>query len=289
MSFTAKDVQALRQATRRRDDGCQARPRGQRRRRRGRGAVAAGEGPGQGGRAGRPGQHPGRRGAVFVDGNVGSIVQLKCETDFVASSERFKTLVSDMAALVAAKGDRGDGRARQGDRGPAPHPEGAHRARARSCGSRPMPATSLDSYLHVQGGRGINAVLVELAGGNAQLAHDIAVHVAFARPKYLQPGGRAGRRRREGAGHARGHHPQRGQAGAGHRARSSRAGSTGTSRRSACWSSPTPRTTSSRSASSSAGPRSCASPRSRSAESPGGQRLAGRSRRPRRPSGGGWC
>ena len=43
----------------------------------------------------------------------------------------------------------------------------------------------LDSYLHVQGGRGVNAVLVELAGGTPQLAHDIAVHIAFARPKYL--------------------------------------------------------------------------------------------------------
>ena len=43
----------------------------------------------------------------------------------------------------------------------------------------------LDSYLHIQGGRGVNAVLVELAGGNPQLAHDIAVHIAFARPQYL--------------------------------------------------------------------------------------------------------
>ncbi|MFM8481729.1 MAG: translation elongation factor Ts, partial [Actinomycetota bacterium] len=37
----------------------------------------------------------------------------------------------------------------------------------------------------IQGGRGVNAVLVEMAGGTADLAHDIAVHVAFARPKYL--------------------------------------------------------------------------------------------------------
>ena len=43
----------------------------------------------------------------------------------------------------------------------------------------------LDSYLHIQGGRGVNAVLVQLAGGTPQLAHDIAVHIAFARPKYL--------------------------------------------------------------------------------------------------------
>ena len=44
----------------------------------------------------------------------------------------------------------------------------------------------LESYLHVQNGRGVNGVLVELAGGSAELAHDIAVHIAFARPEYLR-------------------------------------------------------------------------------------------------------
>jgi elongation factor Ts len=43
----------------------------------------------------------------------------------------------------------------------------------------------LESYTHIQGGRGVNAVLVELADGSPELAHDVAVHVAFARPKYL--------------------------------------------------------------------------------------------------------
>ena len=43
----------------------------------------------------------------------------------------------------------------------------------------------LDSYLHVQGGRGVNGVLVEMSGASAELAHDVAVHVGFARPKYL--------------------------------------------------------------------------------------------------------
>ncbi|MFM9131366.1 MAG: translation elongation factor Ts, partial [Actinomycetota bacterium] len=43
----------------------------------------------------------------------------------------------------------------------------------------------LESYTHVQGGRGVNVVLVEMKGGSADLGHDIAVHVAFARPRYL--------------------------------------------------------------------------------------------------------
>jgi elongation factor Ts len=44
---------------------------------------------------------------------------------------------------------------------------------------------TLDSYLHLQDGRGVNAVLVELQGGDKELAHDIAVHIAFSKPPFL--------------------------------------------------------------------------------------------------------
>ena len=33
--------------------------------------------------------------------------------------------------------------------------------------------------------RGVNGVLVEMANGTPELAHDVAVHIAFARPQYL--------------------------------------------------------------------------------------------------------
>ena len=54
----------------------------------------------------------------------------------------------------------------------------------------------LDSYLHLQDGRGVNAVLVELDGGDKELAHDIAVHIAFTKPAYLHRDEVPGRRRR---------------------------------------------------------------------------------------------
>lgn len=43
---------------------------------------------------------------------------------------------------------------------------------------------ALGAYLHTQNGRGVNGVLVELSGGTDDLAHDLAVHIAFARPNY---------------------------------------------------------------------------------------------------------
>jgi elongation factor Ts len=44
----------------------------------------------------------------------------------------------------------------------------------------------IGSYLHLQNGRGVNAVLVEVSGANEALAHEIALHVAFARPEFLR-------------------------------------------------------------------------------------------------------
>ena len=43
----------------------------------------------------------------------------------------------------------------------------------------------VDTYIHHQSGRGVNAVAVVLKGGSEEIAHDIAVHIAFAKPGYL--------------------------------------------------------------------------------------------------------
>ncbi|MCB0960771.1 MAG: translation elongation factor Ts, partial [Acidimicrobiales bacterium] len=43
----------------------------------------------------------------------------------------------------------------------------------------------IDTYVHRQDGRGVLGVIVELDGGTQELAHDIAVHIAFTKPKYL--------------------------------------------------------------------------------------------------------
>lgn len=122
--------------------------------------------------------------ALVLDGNVGAIVKLKCETDFVAGSDQFKAEAETLAKLVAASG------------------EGAVSERAKELDDLKITlkenidlgevvridaaaGNEIGTYLHVQGGRGVNAVLVEMSGATPQLAHDVAVHIAFARPKYL--------------------------------------------------------------------------------------------------------
>ena len=43
--------------------------------------------------------------AVVRNGNVAAIVEIRCETDFVAKSDEFTSLVDEMAARVCADGE----------------------------------------------------------------------------------------------------------------------------------------------------------------------------------------
>ena len=122
--------------------------------------------------------------SLVVDGNVGAIVELKSETDFVAGSDQFKAEAQALAELVAAKGvDAVADRAEQLEDIKVTLKENI--GLGEIVRIEAAEGNVLGSYEHMQGGRGVNAVLVEVAGGDAELAHDVAVHIAFARPKYL--------------------------------------------------------------------------------------------------------
>ena len=125
-------------------------------------------------------------GAVAIgraDG-VAAIVQLRSETDFVAKSEQFVALASSLADLVASKGEAAvDERTEEIDNLKLTLKENISVGRVVRIEA---PADGVvDSYLHTQAGRGVNAVVVALEGGSAELAHDIAAHIAFARPTYI--------------------------------------------------------------------------------------------------------
>jgi elongation factor Ts len=125
-------------------------------------------------------------GAVAVGRAEGaaSIVQLRSETDFVAMSPEFVALVTDLADRVAVIGENATEQLTdQVDQLKTSLKENISigqvvRITAPSGGV-------VDSYLHLQGGRGVNAVVVALEGGTEALAHDVAAHIAFARPLYI--------------------------------------------------------------------------------------------------------
>ena len=122
--------------------------------------------------------------AVAGDGDAVAVVQLKCETDFSAKNEGFTWLVQALAGSVL-------------DRGPGAVDE--HAAQLESLKLtlkenievgvverlQAADGNILDSYVHRQEGRGVNAVVVEGCGVGAEALHQVALHVAFAKPQYL--------------------------------------------------------------------------------------------------------
>jgi elongation factor Ts len=114
-----------------------------------------------------------------------AIVQLKSETDFSAKSNEFVALAQDLADAVAAHGPGAAAgfESRIDDlkvtlKENIQLGEIVHVARAEG--------KVVDSYVHVQDGRGVNGVITVLDGGTPELAHDVSIHIAFTKPSYLR-------------------------------------------------------------------------------------------------------
>src|SRR3954471_9139851 len=123
--------------------------------------------------------------AITRDGNVAAMVELKCETDFVAKSPDFVNLADELAAMVAAKGEQAASeRSDAIDELKVVLKENIELGRV--VRFEAASGNALDTYLHVQSDRGVNGVLVELKNGSQELAHDLAVHIAFGKPEYLR-------------------------------------------------------------------------------------------------------
>lgn len=122
--------------------------------------------------------------AIGRSGRVASIVQVRSETDFVAKSDQFVAFASSLADLVAEDGEAAlDAKSDEIDTLKITLKENISVGRVVRI-EAPEDGV-VDSYLHLQAGRGVNAVVVALDGGTAELAHDIAAHIAFARPSYI--------------------------------------------------------------------------------------------------------
>ncbi len=123
--------------------------------------------------------------AVVRQDAVAAMVELRCETDFVAKSPEFVSLADELAALVVAKGEGAAAeRTEEVDRLRTTLKENISVGRVIRVEAQPDEV--LDTYLHVQAGRGVNGVVIVVRGGSQELAHDLAVHIAFAKPSYLR-------------------------------------------------------------------------------------------------------
>ena len=130
---------------------------------------------------------------IAGDGKLGSMIEINCETDFVAKNDDFLKMTRDCAELVAGKNPAdvaalsalpmGDGTV-----------ESARTALVGKIGEnmsirrfvRVEAKGKLASYIH--GGAKIG-VLLDLVGGDDQLAKDLAMHIAASKPKSLDSTG----------------------------------------------------------------------------------------------------
>jgi elongation factor Ts len=123
--------------------------------------------------------------AVATAASGAAIVELRCETDFVAKADSFVALAEEMAELVAAKGESAtDDKAAAIDELKTTLKENISVGRVVHFPVR--AGDVLGTYKHMQAGRGVNAVLVVMRDASEEIAHDVAVHIAFARPAYVR-------------------------------------------------------------------------------------------------------
>lgn len=131
--------------------------------------------------------------ALHIAGNKAAMVEVNCETDFVAKNEDFLAFSNDVAAMICAGGI----------------------ASVEDLASRPMAGGTVESvraalvgkigenmtvrrfsvidakgklYSYIHGGAKIG-VVVDLVGGDEQLGRDLAMHIAASKPKALDSSG----------------------------------------------------------------------------------------------------
>ncbi|MFB0937115.1 MAG: translation elongation factor Ts [Propionivibrio sp.] len=131
--------------------------------------------------------------SISADGKQGAIIEVNCETDFVAKNDEFQALTKTCADLVA-KNNPADAAALSA----LPMGEGTvESTRTALVGKigenmsirrfvRVEAKGRLVSYIH--GGAKIG-VLLDLVGGDEQLGKDLAMHIAASKPKALNADG----------------------------------------------------------------------------------------------------
>ncbi|MDY7101904.1 MAG: translation elongation factor Ts [Actinomycetota bacterium] len=114
------------------------------------------------------------------DGNA-ALVQLRAETDFSAKSDEFVALVASLAEHVLAKGADAIAE-RQAEIDDLKLTTKENIALGDVVRYESQADTTIDAYLH---GGGRVGVLVEGRGIDDELLHEIALHIAFAKPRFL--------------------------------------------------------------------------------------------------------
>lgn len=130
---------------------------------------------------------------LSADGKLGAMVEVNCETDFVAKNDDFLALTKNLAELVA-KNNPADVAALSGLNIGAATVEETRAALVGKMGEnmsvrrfvRVEAKGKLATYVH--GGAKIG-VMIDVVGGDETLGKDLAMHIAASKPKSLDASG----------------------------------------------------------------------------------------------------
>jgi elongation factor Ts len=130
---------------------------------------------------------------ISSDQKLGAIVEINCETDFVAKNDDFLALSAKLAELVATQ-NPADVAALSAMTINGSSVEEARKALVGKIGENlsirrfvRVPAKGLlNNYIH--GGAKVG-VLIDITGGDATMAKDISMHIAASKPKSLDASG----------------------------------------------------------------------------------------------------
>ena len=128
-----------------------------------------------------------------VSGGTGTLIELACETDFVAKAENFVSLADKVADAIVAAGATDVASALAAPHGSATVAD-AITDQAAILGEKvelrkvqSVSSGAVDAYLH-RTSRDLPpqvGVLLAYEGSDAETAHDVAVHIAAFSPSYL--------------------------------------------------------------------------------------------------------
>ncbi|MBO4539858.1 MAG: elongation factor Ts [Clostridia bacterium] len=122
---------------------------------------------------------------AYNNGKNYVLLEVNCETDFVANSDQFKALVKELAAYVADNDVKDAEALAEAKKDLVTEAIGkiGEKINIRRFAKLVANDTKIDSYIHLGGKIGI---LVEAENGNSdQLIHDIALQIAAAKPQYV--------------------------------------------------------------------------------------------------------
>jgi len=131
--------------------------------------------------------------AIALEGDAGAIVELRCETDFVAKTPDFQALAAELAKLAASRAgvdsaaallDAEDGGQKVSERLAAAMTRIGENIVLYRVGRLAAPGGLVGGYVHAGGKLGVLVVLRAAKPSEAvrALAKDIAMHVAAADP-----------------------------------------------------------------------------------------------------------